>query len=384
MSHTFEVKQISKEFIQENIDRFIKVASVIPGENWVLSNYISDLPGKWEYSIAAIDKATKSIIGFIIASDKTETIHIHKFAIDRNEQSKKVGLSLLQYLEKKIKTEALNNIVSLYVDVNNIRAKNFYEKNGFFLVEQVSSMFFYKKKLKVVVAIHQPNFFPWLGYFNKVASVDKFIILDHVNNKPSDGIYPKRVTIVCNSKPFWLTVPLVQPKDRLFIPLNEMIISTKVNFFSKHLKTIMHSYKNTPYFQQYFSLFQLFYGHESPFIVDRNITSIKRVIELLQLKAKLHISSDFNFSSTSNQLLVDLIKAVNGDTYLHGNYAISVKGYQDNDLFIDNGISLQLQQFSHPVYEQYNNIGEFIAGASIVDALMNKGEEEVAKFIMNQ
>jgi ribosomal protein S18 acetylase RimI-like enzyme len=377
----FDIVLLDPTFIRENIDRFIEIATDIPNESWVIENYLYELPHKWEYSIGIVERKTGTLIAFIIASDKTSSIHIHKYAVHPDFRSRGVGRFMQTFFEKNVKRKADCKTISLYVDRNNVAAIRFYEREGFHFAETVESMLLYKKKLEIVVAIHQPNFFPWLGFFHKIVTADKFIILDNVTNKPSDGIYPKRVTIVCNSQPFWLTIPLIQPKDQLFIPLREMQISTKELLSSKHLKTIEHSYGKTPHYKKYFELFKAFYEDDSPYIVERNIKAIKAILKLLGFDTPISISSAYHFNTVSNQLLIDLVKAVNGDIYLHGSFAVSEKGYQDNELFIKNGIQLQQQIFQHPIYKQHNNKGDFISGVSIMDSLMNLGAEEVAKLV---
>ena len=376
----YKIKVLSREFLKQHIKEFISIAADIPLEAWKEENYLYELEGKWKYSVIVVNEK-QSVIGFIIASDKIETIHIHKFAVHPQYRSKGIGLLLLNYFEKNIKTNSKRKLISLYVDSENKGAIRFYEKSGFQFAGEVNSMNYYKKQLKIIVAIHQPNFFPWLGYFNKIAECDKFIVLDHVKNKPSDGIYPKRVTIVCNGQPFWLTIPLIQPKDQLFLPINEMVISQKENFAPKHLRTIEMNYRKTPFYEEYFEFFLKFYEHSSNHIAQRNIDILNELVSVLNINTHIFQSSSFGFDSSSNELLIELVKAVDGDVYLHGSYAISEKGYQDNDLFHDKGIVTKLQNFTHPIYKQHNNKNEFILGASIMDALMNVGKDEVRKMI---
>ena len=63
-----------------------------------------------------------------------------------------------------------------------------------------------------IVAIHQPNFFPWLGYFDKIARANVFVILDSVQFPKKQGNWMNRVRVLVHGKPHWLTVPV----DRTF------------------------------------------------------------------------------------------------------------------------------------------------------------------------
>lgn len=375
----YKINVLTPEFLTQHINEFIAIASDIPLESWKEENYLYELPGKWKYSLTILDKEN-IIVGFIIASQKKESIHIHKYAVHPQYRSKGVGLSMLQHFEKNVKAIGDCKMVSLYVDTENSNAIRFYERNGFHLREKVEGMFFFEKQLKVIVAIHQPNFLPWLGFFHKINSSDKFVILDHVTNRPNEAIYPKRVTIVCNSQEYWLTVPISKIKGQEFIPINEMRIAND-GFDKKHLRTIEMNYKKSPFYKEYFYLVEQYYNHPSSLIAERNIELIKEICSILKITTPLFLSSSYQFPSASNELLVALIKEVKGSVYLHGSYAVSEKGYQDNDFFKEKAIELEAQDFKHPVYTQHNNKGNFVKGTSIIDALMNVGVEATEAFI---
>src|SRR5688572_15416409 len=93
------------------------------------------------------------------------------------------------------------------------------------------------------VAIHQPNLFPWLGYFDKIARSDVFIYLDHVVNNPRSAIYPKRVRIMAGGKEHWLTLPLKNRSGETFMRIDEMVIDKPEETGKKHLRTIEFNYK---------------------------------------------------------------------------------------------------------------------------------------------
>jgi len=61
-----------------------------------------------------------------------------------------------------------------------------------------------------VVAIHQPNFLPWLGYFDKLARADTFVLLDSVQFPKRNGTWMNRVKLLVGGEPGWITVPIVR------------------------------------------------------------------------------------------------------------------------------------------------------------------------------
>jgi hypothetical protein len=232
-----------------------------------------------------------------------------------------------------------------------------------------------------LVAIHQPNLFPWLGFFNKMAQCDTFVLLNHTANRPNDAIYTKRVTILNGKEEYWLTIPLLKPKGVEFVPINEMKINVSDKFGSKHLKTIEAIYKKAPFYNDVVPLISAFYNHPSELISERNIDFIKEVKEQLGFRCDIHISSDYNTTEASNELLIELTKLVGGNAYLYGGMAAGSTGYQENQKFLDNGIAPIPQQFVHPVYPQFNHKDGFVKGLSIIDCLMNIGFKETASLL---
>jgi ribosomal protein S18 acetylase RimI-like enzyme len=115
---------ITREFLRNNLN--------IPHEYWGEDHFLMELPGKWDYSIAAIDHG--KIIGYLIASDKTEKIHIHKFMVGPQFQSQGIGKALL----KEIINISLNNnklSITLKVYTDNQRAIKFYLEKGFNIIQ---------------------------------------------------------------------------------------------------------------------------------------------------------------------------------------------------------------------------------------------------------
>jgi hypothetical protein len=224
-----------------------------------------------------------------------------------------------------------------------------------------------------VVACHQPNFLPWLGYFAKIYHADIFFLLDDVQFTQGHGKHnwTTRVRILTQSGPQWLSVPVKRTgKGKQLI--NEVGINTSdKRWLRKTLLTVEQSYMKTKYFEEYYSALKeiLAEGHE--LIAELNIKLIIWLIDILGIPAKTHRSSDFSVNTTSNQRLIDLTRAVDGRLYLSGDGA---DDYQLESEFKKNAIGLQKIGFQHPVYEQIHG-SEFIPGLSIVDALFNVGAE---------
>ena len=201
----------------------------------------------------------------------------------------------------------------------------------------------------MIVTIHQPDFLPWLGFFNKISNSDYWIVLDHVSNNPRDSsFWGRRVRILINGKPEWLSIPLNRPttSGKIGIPINKMIINTNLNKQLKKLPmTLRMAYSKSPFFSDYFSFVESWFIDEDPNLMRRNMIFIKKIMKILDIKTKIIFSSNIVTNSKSTQLLVDLIKNVGGDVYRCGGGA---DGYQDDDLFIKNGITLKYNNFPTP------------------------------------
>lgn len=230
------------------------------------------------------------------------------------------------------------------------------------------------------VAIHQPNFFPWLGFFNKIYQADCFVYLNHTENNPRTAIYTKRVKILVNKQEHWLTLSLKNEPGKVFLPINEMVIDKPARQKDKHLKTWENNYSKAPFFKEVLPILENFYNHPSDFVSERNIATINEICHYLNIATRKVISSDLNIKTASNQMLIDITRSQNGNCYMPGGGA---EGYQKDELFAENGIDLNFQNFKHPVYLHFN-VPVFSPGLSIVDALMNLGFSGTESIIKNE
>jgi|JI10StandDraft_1071094.scaffolds.fasta_scaffold88407_2 ribosomal protein S18 acetylase RimI-like enzyme len=130
----FTIHALSRDYLEQHIERLILLLHRnLNDEYWSSQHFLTDLPGKWELSLFAQDKS-KNITGFLIASKKQSTTHIHKFVVDISVQSSGLGTSLLNHL-----LTITDDDLSLKVHLNNIRAIEFYKKNGFTMTDQTET-----------------------------------------------------------------------------------------------------------------------------------------------------------------------------------------------------------------------------------------------------
>ena len=220
-----------------------------------------------------------------------------------------------------------------------------------------------------IVAIHQPNFFPWLGYFDKIACCDAFVILDDVQFSKTGGTWTNRVKLLISGEPRWITAPINRNYSGVR-KISEMEFRGDQLWRGKILRTIEMNYKKAPFYVEMFSFFEVLINNPENNIAEYNSKAVLCICEELGLERdKLFWSSNLTHEGDSNELLVSLTKVVGGNTYMCGGGA---DGYQDDAVFVSAGIELKHLDFQHPKYPQYN-AAVFQTGLSIIDAVANLG-----------
>jgi hypothetical protein len=233
-----------------------------------------------------------------------------------------------------------------------------------------------------LVAIHQPNFFPWLGYFDKIARCDVFVFLDNVQlPRTGAGSWVNRVRLFINGEIKWLTLPIDSSGGGLR-PINEVLLAADSRARRKLAESIRHTYRKAPYFDAMFPLINDLLAFPSNNLAEFNIHAILRITDLMGYPRDRFVRSSSlpQAGETSTARLVRIVKEVGGTGYLYGAGAASATGYQDNQLFEQAGIDLIPQNFCHPTYPQFNS-PTFQPGLSVIDGLMNCGPSELRRLL---
>ncbi|MBO8137429.1 MAG: WbqC family protein [Desulfotomaculum sp.] len=216
-----------------------------------------------------------------------------------------------------------------------------------------------------IVAIHQPNYLPWIGYFHKMMSCDVFVIADDV--KLSTSSITHRNKIKCTSGVLLLTVPLAIKR----VIIKDVIIYNEINWGEKHFQSLQHCYARSRYWSDYKEHFRDIYSKKWEKIIDLNMTLINLIRKILEIKTPMVFSSQLpNLKGRKSERIVDICKKLKGDVYLSGQGA---RVYNDEQFFNQEDIELRYQQFKHPVYPQL--WGEFVDKLSVVDLIFNCGPE---------
>lgn len=225
------------------------------------------------------------------------------------------------------------------------------------------------------IAIQQAHYFPWLGYLDKIAKVDKFIIMDIVQLTDS-SVSIRNKFLENNGKEKLLSLS-IDKKGYLDKKSNEIELKDWNRVRKKHGRFLYYNYKNTEFFEEVWEKIEFIFEKEYKLLFELQMDILKILMELFNLRTELVFQSSlsYNYEAKKNNLVLELCKAVKADYYLSGNGA---KKYMEVDLFEKENIKVLFQKFSYPRYKQKNS-NDFITNLSSLDILFNCGIKEANK-----
>ena len=230
----------------------------------------------------------------------------------------------------------------------------------------------------MIVSIHQPNYLPWLGYFNKIARSDVFVVFDDVQFPVGKkGFFGNRNQIKTNSGQLWLTVPVLdRSKCKDF---NEIKINYN-GWNEKHIKNIANFYGKSEYFDVYYQDIENILLEEYDNFSDLSVKLITYFMYCMNIDTKIVYSSELckDVDLTGLDKIFYILEKLNTDTYISSDGPGSRRYIKEDD-FNNKNINLIWQNFEHPTYKQM--YGDFISHLSVIDLLFNNGSEKSREFI---
>ncbi len=218
------------------------------------------------------------------------------------------------------------------------------------------------------VAIHQPQYLPWLGYLDKIDSADVFILLDTVQYKKHE--WQNRNRIRKKDGWQWVTVPVI---DRFPERLAEVEIDGRADWQRKHCQALRQNYASAPHWEPLGP--KLLALLEQPWmrLVELNVAVLDLLCEQLGVRTRRSLASALPARDEPTDRLIDLCRAVGGTEYLSGQTGPE---YMDTRRFTEAGIGVQVQKYQHPEYPQ--RYKPFISHLSVVDMLFNCGPQSLS------
>ncbi len=226
------------------------------------------------------------------------------------------------------------------------------------------------------IGIMQPYFFPYIGYWQTLNAVDRYVIYDDVNYIKNGWI--NRNNILLNGQKHLITVPLDGASP--FLPINQIKMTSKLKDKEKLLRTIEMGYKKAPYFNAVFPIISDVILEESCLISNALIKQFQMVCQYLGIKTELIVSStlDKNNDLRAQDKVLHICKLLGGTDYIN---AIGGQELYSFDDFAQNGLNLHFMKTIFTPYEQFKN--EFIQGLSMIDILMFNSPEQI-RHMLNQ
>lgn len=214
----------------------------------------------------------------------------------------------------------------------------------------------------MIVTIHQPNFLPWLGFFDKVASADLLVVLDSVAFERRG--FQNRVQLKGPSGPRWLTAP-VESAGRYGERIDEVRLDHATPWQRKHRLTLDTLYRNAPGYAAHAPLLDALYAGKPERLVDFCGPAIARLAAALQVSTPSLWASALGGEGRRSDLLCDLVVRAGGRVYLSGPAG---RDYLDESVFRARGVEVRYHDFRAFAYPQ--KFGPFAGGLSALDYLL--------------
>nr|WP_317632845.1 WbqC family protein [uncultured Flavobacterium sp.] len=222
------------------------------------------------------------------------------------------------------------------------------------------------------VAVMQPYFVPYIGYFQMIKAVDVFVFYDDVNYIKGGWINRNRIKVGNEAKYF--TVPLINSSPNRLI--KDIEVKTDSKEFLSLRKTIIQNYSKAPYFKTVMPLIDRILLVKEQTISNLAIDSIKIVCDYLKITTKFKVSSiDYSVSKglERTERLFNICEELNASHYIN-----AIGGFElyDKNSFSKKRINLSFIKSKPISYTQLK--GEFLPWLSIIDVLMFNSLEDIS------
>ena len=217
------------------------------------------------------------------------------------------------------------------------------------------------------ITIHQANYFPYPGFFQKVSLSDVYVVLDKAQFQFDTTNRNKIIT----PNGSWTRISVPIKKGQKFFENRNVEINNDLPWAKENWNLIQKSYNESPFFYLYKDFLDSIYKKRWNLIFNLNLQILKKIFDWLDIKTEIVLESELNVTGTSSKRLLNICKKLGADTYISG---IGGKRYLDEKLFEKNRIILKYQNYNPITYHQYRP-KSFIPNLSIIDLLANVGSE---------
>ncbi len=220
----------------------------------------------------------------------------------------------------------------------------------------------------MIVSIHQPQYMPWLGYFDKIAQADVFVLLDTVQYKKNEWQNRNRIKTADGWQ--WLTVPVTYHYPQ---SIREVAVNSREKWQHRQKQAITTNYRKAPHWSLLEPFLEEVWTRQWQTIAQLNIHVVRGLSGVLGIETPIHVASETGeFPEDPDDRLIAITRHFGADTYLAGSGG---HGYMDMEKYLRHRVSVLFQEYRHPVYRQ--QFGDFISFMSVIDLIFNHGRESL-------
>lgn len=221
----------------------------------------------------------------------------------------------------------------------------------------------------MIVAAHQPNFLPWLGFFEKIAGCDRFVIVDHVQYEQQN--FQNRNRFKLAHGVHWVTVPVERNGRDEPICEKRVRYGDKEDWRRRNANILAAAYRKAPYYDVYAPAIYRIWDAGFERLLDLNLALLEQCCAWLEIRTPMLLSSSLGVGGKKSEMVAQLVERAGGTVYLSG--AGASRRYLDTALFAARGIEVRWQAYTHPTYPQQFPEQGFAPFLSVLDLLFNCG-----------
>jgi len=225
------------------------------------------------------------------------------------------------------------------------------------------------------IGIMQPYFFPYIGYFQLLSTVDALVVYDNLEFSRKGWIHRNRILV--NGAPAYITLSLHHDSDYLFI--NSRFLShSYLKDNEKMLRRIEGAYKRAPYFHEVFQVIQDCLHFDSPNLFGFVLNSIKVVADFLSITTPIIVSSTLpiDHSLKKQDKVLALCTCLRASAYINPEGGVDL---YDRNAFQSAGVDIQFLKACDVAYRQFEE--HFVARLSIIDMLMFNSRNTIQEML---
>lgn len=224
------------------------------------------------------------------------------------------------------------------------------------------------------LGIMQPYFFPYIGYWQLINYVDKYIVYDDVNF--IKGGWINRNRILLNNEAKYFNIPMIGSSS--FKKINDISVNIDKRLVNKNIRTIEGAYKKAPYYRNVFPIIEDILNYSDNNLAGNLLYMIEKICKYLEIETEIILSSKIikNNELKGEEKIIDICQRMKATEYIN---TIGGKELYSFNKFRENGIKLSFIKTNLINYTQYDN--DFIPNLSIIDVMMFNSKNEIKNML---